>query len=62
MGDAELLEPARERQDDVARRAAVIGVALVEVELALVKLQKALMPPGFTTFTRAPARCMVQAM
>ena len=41
MRDAELQEPARERQDDVARRDAVIDVLLVEVQPALVELEGA---------------------
>ncbi len=41
MGDAELVQSARKRHDDVARRDAVIDVLLVEIELALVELEGA---------------------
>ena len=39
MRDAELLQGARQRQDDVARRDMVIDVLLVEIELALIELE-----------------------
>ena len=39
MGDAQLLQAARERDDDVARGNAVVNVFFVEVELALVELE-----------------------
>ena len=41
MRHAELQEPARQRQQDVAGRDAVVGVLLVEIEFALVELEGA---------------------
>ena len=41
MRHAELQQAARQRQDDVARRDAVVDVLLVEIELALVELEGA---------------------
>ena len=41
MDDAQLLQSARQRKDDVARRYAVVGVLLVEIELALIELERA---------------------
>jgi len=59
--DAELLQRAGQRHNDLPRRHVVVDILLVEIELALIEL-KALMPPGVTTFTAmACAECMVPA-
>ena len=41
VGDAELLQRAGERQDDLPRRHVVVDVLLVEIELALIELEGA---------------------
>ena len=41
MSDPELLDGARQRQDDLPRRHVVIDMLLVEIELALVELEGA---------------------
>ncbi len=41
MGDAKLLKGARQRQDDLPRRDMVIDMLLVEIELALIELERA---------------------
>ena len=41
MRDAELLQRARQRQDDLPRRHVVVDVLLVEIELALIELEGA---------------------